>query len=96
MIIYDDGQNNEIISENESRIELLNVYADDEYNLWLSFSDGEKKVFDMSSFLHIEEYEPLKIKKLFKTAKIEHNCVVWSCGVGIMSEYLYNYSKWLS
>ncbi|BED92751.1 MAG: DUF2442 domain-containing protein [Candidatus Paraimprobicoccus trichonymphae] len=65
----------------------------EDYKLLITFSNGEKKVYDMKSQLDDWYYEPLKNIEFFKTVHIARHTVVWNGEIDICPEDLYESSK---
>ena len=63
-----------------------------DYNLLLTFANGEKRVYDASPLLGEDIYSQLKNKDFFLKARAECGTVVWSDDVDIAPEHLYECS----
>ena len=57
------------------------------YKLLLEFRNGEKRIFDMSSFLNMPAYKSLK--KSINSAHVEFGTIVWANDIDISPETLY-------
>lgn len=65
---------------------------DDLYML-ITFSTGEKRVFDVTPLLEYPVYQPLANREIFNTAKIEHDILTWQNGdIDISPETVYQKS----
>ncbi|MDP2091121.1 MAG: DUF2442 domain-containing protein [Candidatus Gracilibacteria bacterium] len=62
-----------------------------EYNIKITFEDGNVKVFDMSPYLENNSltFRPLKQKDIFKMFKIKGNTISWITGADISPDFLY-------
>ena len=71
-------------------IEVAKVVALDDLMLLLTFSTGEKRLYDASGLLDGPAFKPLENVDVFNTAKIEYGTVVWLDGdIDIAPETLY-------
>ena len=68
------------------------VHAKDDYTLLLTFSDGEKKIYNARPLLKKPIYSQLNSLPFFLSAKAECGTVVWSDDVDIAPEHLYECS----
>lgn len=85
-IVYADNYNNEQI-----KVEEIKVVS--ELCLLVTFSNGEKRIFDAKELLKYPAYEKLKDYEIFKNAYIEHGIIVWDNGkIDIATETVYNNS----
>ena len=85
-ILYAD-KHNEMICVTEVKVL-------EEYKLLLTFSNEEKKVYDVAPLLELSVFQPLKNKALFDTATLDFETVTWNNGdIDIAPETLYEQSK---
>ena len=71
----------------------INVEAIENYELKVTFDNGETRIFDVKPYLNHELFAELKNEKLFKTVKIAGLSIEWDNGVDICPDELYNLSK---
>ena len=64
-----------------------------EYQLLLTFENGEKKIFDMKPYLDKGIYKELKDENKFKTVRISFDRIEWCNKADIDPEFLYEKSK---
>ena len=64
-----------------------------EYQLLLTFENGEKKIFDMKPYLDKGIYKELKDESKFKTVRISFDSIEWCNKADIDPEFLYEKSK---
>lgn len=82
--------NDEIIYSGKPIFRVTEVRADDEYKLHLTFSNGEKRVYDGTQLLGNDDvFSPLENIYLFKQAKTDGCAVVWNDEIDIAPEALY-------
>ena len=85
-IAYADNYNSEQI-----KIEEIKVVS--ELCMLLTFSNGEKRIFDAKELLKYPVYEKLKDYGIFKKGYIENGIIVWDNGkIDISPETVYNNS----
>ena len=64
-----------------------------EYQLLLTFENGEKKIFDMKPYLDKGIYKELKDESKFKTVRISFDSIEWCNNADIDPEFLYEKSE---
>ena len=64
----------------------------DNYNLLLTFENGEKRQFDMSPYLDLGVFRELKDEKMFRTVKTNFDTIEWDNEADIDPEILYQNS----
>lgn len=85
-VAYADNFNNEQI-----KVQEIKIIA--ELCLLVTFSNGEKRIFDAKQLLKYPVYEKLSDYEIFKKGYIEHGTIVWDNGkIDIAPEALYNNS----
>lgn len=63
-----------------------------EYRLELEFENGERRVFDMASYMDKKPFNRLKNSPVFKCAYVDYGTVVWPGNIDIAPETLYDRS----
>lgn len=72
----------------------------DNFELLLTFNNGERKKFDAKELFQYPMYELLKDIEFFKGVKVEYGTAVWNDDVDICPDTLYemsvpvDYTKW--
>lgn len=61
-----------------------------DYKLLLTFSTGEKKIFDVLPYLSMPFYAPLKDVSIFKSVFVNEYTVEWANGSDISPHELYD------
>jgi len=61
----------------------------DDYKLYITFQNNERKVFDAKPLLKWPMYKKLKNKLFFDTAKADGMCVFWDDEIDICPDILY-------
>ena len=74
-------------------ISVISVRPLSEYQLLLTFENGEKKIFDMKPYLDKGIYKELKDENKFKTVRISFDSIEWCNNADIDPEFLYEKSK---
>lgn len=64
-----------------------------DYKLLITFSNNEKKIFDVTPYLKYKQFEELKNPTMFKTVKIAGLSIEWINGADICPDELYNNSE---
>ena len=62
------------------------------YNLILTFSNGEKRQFDMNPYLDKGIFQELRDIKMFNTVRIGFDTIEWDNEADLDPEILYRYS----
>lgn len=63
------------------------------YELLVTFQNGEKRIFDVKSMLSMPMYQPLKNKGFFALAKADGMCVYWNDDVDLCPDEVYTSSR---
>jgi hypothetical protein len=65
-----------------------------DYKLIVTFSTGEKKLFDFADLLSMPCYKPLKDKAVFDRVYVDYGTLAWNDGeIDIAPETLYENGK---
>ena len=65
----------------------------EDYQLLLTFSNGEKCLFDMKPYLNKGIFKELRNVSMFNTAYVNFDTVEWNNEADFDPEVLYSYSK---
>jgi hypothetical protein len=68
---------------------VVHVSPRPDYQLRLSFSNGEVKNFDMKPYLNMGLFKELHDKKMFETVRISFDTISWANEADIDPETLY-------
>lgn len=81
-IVY-AGNNNEMLKVNNIKV-IAELY------MLVTFSNGEKRVFDVSKLLEYPVYKKLENYEIFKSAYVENGIIVWNNGeIDVSPETVY-------
>lgn len=69
------------------------VQPTSDYQLILTFENGEKRQFDMNPYLSIGIFRELKDASKFKSVKVSFDTIEWENEADLDPEMLYNESK---
>jgi Protein of unknown function (DUF2442) len=69
------------------------VTPKDNYELEISFSNGEVKLMDMTPYLVYPAFAALRAKPLFMQARVAHNTIIWNDEIDIAPESAYLESR---
>ena len=87
--------------EKTPAIKVSGIRPMEDFFLWIRFSTGEARVFDLKPLLDSPAFAPLKDKAVFQGVYIDYGVAVWMDGdVDIAPEYLYQnsiaYEEWIA
>lgn len=68
---------------------VIEVKAMENYNLLLKFDNGERKIFDVKSYINGAWYGELNNKNYFQSASVDGFTVVWPNGQDLCPDELY-------
>ena len=63
--------------------------ATDDYKLFLTFTSGEKRVFNAKPLLEAIAFKPLANKAFFRSVKVAYGSVLWPSGIDYCPDTLY-------
>ncbi len=81
------------MAETKHNQQITQVKPLDNYNLLLTFENGEKRQFDMSPYLDLGIFRELKDEKMFRTVKTNFDTIEWDNEADIDPEILYQNSR---
>ena len=70
----------------------IDVKPIENYKLIVTFSNKEKRIFDVTPYLKYKQFKKLKKISIFKTVRIDGLSIVWINGTDICPDELYNNS----
>lgn len=77
--------------EEKAAIKVSGVRPLPDYKLWLRFSTGEAKIFDVKPLLKFPAFAPLADTNVFNGVYIDYGVTVWNDGdIDIAPDVLYN------
>jgi len=68
---------------------ITDVKAQDNYQILLSFENGEMKIFDMKPYIDKGFFKQLQDKTYFKTVKPHFDSIQWANGQDLSPDTLY-------
>ena len=69
------------------------VYALDNYELRLIFTNEEQKIFDVKPYLSVGVFQSLKESSVFNTVRPFLGSIIWSNNIDLCPDTLYIESK---
>ena len=91
-MVYNEQLNDYICKAEPIEWAVIEVCANKDYTLNITFASGERRVFDASSLLSKKIYEPLSRLDFFMKAHVGGDTVVWNDDIDIAPEFLYDNS----
>lgn len=74
-------------------LKVKNIKVIAELCMLVTFSNGEKRIFDLSKLVEYPVYKKLKDYEIFKSAYVENGIIVWNNGeIDISPETVYSNS----
>lgn len=71
-------------------IRIRSVKALDDMMMILTFTSGERRLYDATQLLQYPAFQPLRDEAVFKSAAVEYGAVVWNDGeIDIAPETMY-------
>lgn len=78
---------------NTENLKIIEIKIVSELYMLITFSNGEKKIFDATFLLQFPAYKKLENFEVFKNAYIENGILMWDNGqIDISTDTLYNNS----
>ena len=71
---------------------VIEVVPNDNYELLLTFNNGEKRKFDAKQLLDMRVFAPLNNIAFFKSVKVKFGTVVWPKDIDYCPDTLYEQS----
>lgn len=71
-------------------IDVVNVKTTQDFQLELSFKNGEQRLFDMRPLLVMKPWSRIAASPLFHHAKVAYGTVIWPGEIDISPETLYD------
>ncbi|MEI7595047.1 MAG: DUF2442 domain-containing protein [Bacteroidota bacterium] len=62
------------------------------YNLSLTFENGENRIFDLNPYLNIGIFKELTNQQIFNTVKVSFDTIEWANEADLDPETLYKFS----
>ncbi len=72
------------------------VKALDNFELLVTFQNGERKIFDVKPLLSLPLYRPLQNNGLFMQARADGMCVYWNEDIDLCPDMVYSDSRPIS
>lgn len=69
------------------------VLPESDYRLYLEFSNGERREFDVSTYLDKGIFQRLKNKEYFSQVRVSMGTIEWPEGQDFCPDTLYEFSK---
>ena len=71
---------------------VLAVTPMDDYKLFLTFTNGERRIFDAGPLLKLTAFKPLANKNFFQLVKVAYGTLLWPRDIDYCPDTLYNES----
>ena len=68
---------------------VLTVVPMDDFKLFLTFNNGEKRVFDAKPLFSLNAFRSLQSKSIFETVKVAYGSVLWPNNIDYCPDTLY-------
>ena len=75
------------------RPKAIDVKPLENYELKVTFDNGEVKIFDVKPYLEFIQFKDLKDEKIFNSVKVAGISIQWCNGADICPDELYNNSN---
>ncbi|MDR3277542.1 MAG: DUF2442 domain-containing protein [Oscillospiraceae bacterium] len=81
--------NNDIICGKPLNPRVLSVSPMEDYKLFLTFTNGERRVFDAKPLLSSRVFKPLNEKSFFESVKAAYGSITWPRDIDYCPDTLY-------
>ena len=68
------------------------VFPDTDYRLFLTFNNGEQRIFDVKPLLSMNVFKPLQNKEFFASVKVAYGTITWPHDIDYCPDTLYSES----
>ena len=72
---------------------IIEVQALDNYELLLTFDNGEKRIKDMKPYLEKGIFQKLKDKDFFNSVKVSYGTISWNDEIDLCADSIYENSS---
>jgi len=79
----------DIIISDQLGPRVTDVTPTDDYCLILTFTSGERRIFDAKPLLEMAVFEQLAIKSFFKSVKVAYGSIIWPQDIDYCADTLY-------
>lgn len=90
---FDKRINDYVCSAGTPKWRVTAVKPQKDYTLLLTFTGGEKRLYNARPLLEKGIYSPLKNLAFFMSARVDGDTVIWSDEIDISPEHLYDNSN---
>ena len=80
---------NDIIKGSPLGPRVVDATPTDDYKLFLTFTNGERRIFDAKPLLEADAFKPLVSKSFFKSVKVAYGSVQWPQEIDYCPDTLY-------
>ena len=68
---------------------VLAVTPMEDYKLLITFTNGERRIFDAKSLFNLTVFKPLMNKAFFQLVAVDHGAISWPQGIDYCPDTLY-------
>ena len=65
----------------------------DDFELLITFKNGESKIYDVKPLLELPIYQRLTNKGFFDTVKVDNICICWNDDIDLCPDMVYEESR---
>lgn len=91
-IVYDEKIQDYVCHADKLALRVCEVTPQTDYTLLLTFSNGEKRIYNALPLLDYKVFAPLKKLSFFLSAHLDACTVIWNDYIDIAPESLYDNS----